>query len=76
MDVEGFELAALSGCRRLLAEQRNKLGIVVELHPDLWHSNEFRDAGRFLDDLGLQAIPLTGQKDPLGERGVVHLAWK
>jgi FkbM family methyltransferase len=76
MDIEGFELAALSGCRRLLAKQRNKLGIVVELHPDLWHSNEFRDAGQFVDELGLNAIPLTGQKDPLGERGVVHLAWK
>jgi len=76
MDVEGFELAALSGCKRLLAKQRNKLGIVVELHPDLWHSDEFRDAGRFLDELGLHAIPLTGQKDALDERGVVHLAWK
>ena len=76
MDVEGFELAALSGCRRLLAKQRNKLGIVVELHPDLWRLNECRDAARFLDELGLQAIPLTGQKDSLGERGVVHLAWK
>lgn len=76
MDIEGFELAALSGCQRLLAKQRSKLGIVVELHPDLWHSNEFRDAGQFFDDLGLHAIPLTGQKDPLGERGVVHLAWK
>lgn len=76
MDIEGFELAALSGCKRLLAKQRNKLGIVVELHPDLWHSREFRDVGQFLDELGLQVIPLTGQKDPPGERAVVHLAWK
>jgi FkbM family methyltransferase len=76
MDIEGFELAALSGFKRLLAKQRKKLGLVVELHPDLWNSNEFRDAARFLDELGLHAIPLTGQKDPLGERGAVYLAWK
>jgi hypothetical protein len=34
------------------------------------------NVGYYFDELGLQAIPLTGQKDPLGDRGVVHLAWK
>ena len=36
MDIEGFELAALSGGRELLARRGDALGIVVELHPDLW----------------------------------------
>jgi FkbM family methyltransferase len=36
IDIEGFEFAALSGARRLIARRRLALGLVVEMHPDLW----------------------------------------
>lgn len=40
MDIEGFEIAALKGARQLLKSLRKKLGIIVEMHPDLWESAE------------------------------------
>jgi hypothetical protein len=50
---------------------------VVEMHPDVWDSaaTSRADAERFLSEMGLHAIPLTGQKDALGEHGLVHLSW-
>ena len=77
IDIEGFELAALRGAARTIEAGRGSLGLVVEIHPDLWTSagTTRSDAERFLTDTGLRAIPLNGQRDPLGEYGLVHLSW-
>jgi FkbM family methyltransferase len=77
VDIEGFEIAALSGARDLIQSLRGQLGIVVEMHPSVWSSaNTTRErAEALLVDLGLSAQPLMGQTDPLGEYGLVHLAY-
>ncbi len=77
IDIEGFEFAALRGAARMLERQRRKLGLVVEMHPNLWNSDATSraDAERFLSEMGLRAIPLTGQRDPMGDHGLVHLSW-
>ncbi|HKX30408.1 MAG TPA: FkbM family methyltransferase [Blastocatellia bacterium] len=75
MDIEGFEIAALAGGRRLIKDRGRNLGIVVEIHPELWASanaNRAR-AESMLADLGRRAVPLTGQKDALAEYGLVYL---
>lgn len=76
IDIEGFEVAALYGARELIQSRRAALGIVVEMHPNVWSSaNTTRaKAQDLLNHLGLRAIPLTGQSDPLGDYGIVHLA--
>src|SRR5437667_955436 len=38
MDIEGFEIAALSGAQRLIARRGKALGIVIEMHPSVWDS--------------------------------------
>lgn len=75
IDIEGFELAALAGAKKLIAERKGQLGLVVEMHPDLWPelSDSGSSAASILEQLGLRPVPLTGQNDPLVERGVVHL---
>lgn len=75
MDIEGFELAALEGARRTLAGGRGRLRVVVEMHPDVWGTAGTTRAGAesLLAELGLRAVPLTGQRDPLGEHGIVFL---
>jgi FkbM family methyltransferase len=77
MDIEGFEFAALSGAVRTLERSRGKLGLVVEIHPDAWSSAGTTQAiaAQFLSDMGLRAVPLTGQRDSLAEYGLVHLSW-
>lgn len=78
IDIEGFEIAALCGARKLIERGRGQLGIVVEMHPNVWDSANTTRAGAesLLDQLGLRAIPLTGQRDPLGDYGIVHLAYR
>jgi FkbM family methyltransferase len=78
MDIEGFEVAALRGARRLIDALRGALNVVVEMHPNAW-----KDSGdtpeslaTLLVELGLEPIPLSGQKDPLRGYGIVHLAYK
>jgi FkbM family methyltransferase len=75
IDIEGFELAALAGARRLLTERGAALHVVVEMHPSVWDSAGATRAGAaaLLDELGLRPVPLTGQRDPLGEHGLVYL---
>lgn len=75
MDIEGFEIAALSGARDLVQSRRRELGIVVEMHPNVWGSaNTTRArAESLLAELRLQAVPLMGQTDPLSDYGLVHL---
>ena len=77
IDIEGFEIAALRGAAHTLQRHRGSLGMVVEIHPSLWASagTSRADVESFLDETGLHAMPLTGQRDPLGEYGLVHLAW-
>jgi FkbM family methyltransferase len=77
IDIEGFEIAALGGARELLQSLRGELGIIVEMHPNVWASANTTRAGAetLLKELGLRAIPLMGQMDALGEHGLVHLAY-
>jgi len=77
IDIEGFELAALRGAARTIERRQGNLGLVVEIHPALWASAGAArsDVERVLSDTGLRAIPLNGQRDPLGEYGLVHLSW-
>ncbi len=78
IDIEGFEIAALSGAQELVRECRGALGIIVEMHPDVWGSaNTTRArAEALLADMELRAIPLTGQTDPLRDYGLVYLAYQ
>jgi FkbM family methyltransferase len=78
IDIEGFEIAALAGARELVQERRGELGIIVEMHPNVWDSaNTTRArAETLLAELGLRAEPLTGQRDPLSDHGLVHLAYQ
>ena len=71
IDIEGFEIAALSGARRLLAARRPSMGIVVEMHPDSWEvaGTSRADAESLLRELGLRAEPLSGQADVFASYG-------
>ena len=75
MDIEGFEIAALAGARQLIKNRGRDLNIVVEMHPNVWASANTTRVGaeELLADLGLCAVPLTGQTDPLNDYGLVHL---
>lgn len=75
IDIEGFEIAALEGARRLIERRGDALHIVVEMHPDVWESAGTTRAGAesFLREMGLRADALMGQSDPLGEHGIVCL---
>jgi FkbM family methyltransferase len=75
MDIEGFEIAALEGARRLITERGAALNIVVEMHSGVWDSaGTTRDSAEsLLESLSLRAVPLTGQTDPMGEHGIVWL---
>ena len=75
IDIEGFEIAALAGARRLLGRRGDDLHVVVEMHPNVWHTAGAtrESASALLAELGLRPVPLTGQRDPLGEHGLVYL---
>lgn len=74
IDVEGFEWAVLAGARGLLAAARPPV-VVVEMHPAAWPvAGADRPAGeRLLAEYRLRVVPLSGQRDPLGEYGHVAL---
>lgn len=76
IDIEGYEIAALEGARKLIERRGAGLNIVVEMHPDVWASaNTSRErAESILSSLGRRPVPLSGQRDPLGEYGLVYLA--
>ncbi len=75
IDIEGYEIAALAGARRLIKGRGRDLGIIVEMHPNVWDSlNTSRaEAEQLLEELRLKVIPLGEQKDPLAEHGLVYL---
>ncbi|MGI9069206.1 MAG: FkbM family methyltransferase [Pyrinomonadaceae bacterium] len=77
IDIEGFEIAALSGARQLIQSNSRELGIIVEMHPNVWDSASTTRAGAelLLRELGLTAVPLMGQTDPLDDYGLVHLKY-
>ena len=68
LDIEGFEIAALEGARRLIAERGEALKIVVEMHPSVWDSaGTTRDsAGRSSRELGLARRSAYGTEGCLG----------
>jgi FkbM family methyltransferase len=72
MDIEGWEVGALMSGRQLL---RLAACSIVELHPDSWewsrHSR--RQLEVLMAGLGMEAVPLSGQTDPLAEHGQVWL---
>jgi len=74
VDIEGFEIAALEGARRLIQERRDLL-IVVEMHPNVWPSADTtrQSAEDLLDELQLTPVPLQGQSDALADHATVHL---
>lgn len=78
LDIEGCEIGALAGAREVIRRGRNYLTIVAEMHPHAWASagTSRAEARELLADLGLRAVPLTGQWDPLAEHGLVHLAYE
>lgn len=75
IDVEGFEIAALSGGRQTLTASPPP-GVVVEMHPSVWQlSGTTRAAAEALfQDLGVTPVPLSDEADPLAAHGLVHLA--
>lgn len=75
LDIEGLEIAALSGGRRTLTASPRP-GVVVEMHPSAWPlSGTTRAAAEALcRDLGVTAVSLSGQADPYAAHGLVHLA--
>lgn len=75
IDVEGFEIAVLLGCRNLLQARRGRLGVTVEMHSNCW-----QDAGTdrqtlesLLTELDLHLVPITGQADPFLSYGLVQI---
>jgi FkbM family methyltransferase len=77
VDVEGYEFDVLAGAQETIARRGAALGIVVEIHPDLWQTAGWSrvEGEALLASLGLRARPLSGQVDPLGEYGTVLLEW-
>jgi hypothetical protein len=75
LDVEGWELAALAGGAATIARRFRRLGLVVEMHPNAWADTgwDARRARGLLEELGLAAVPLTGQRDAFAEHGIVAL---
>lgn len=75
LDIEGWELAALAGGATTIARRQRRIGLVVELHPNAWSDTgwDARRARGLLAELGLAAVPLTGQRDPFAEYGIVAL---
>lgn len=76
IDIEGLEISALLGARKTIARAGAKLGIIVEMHPSVWSDSRTsrKEAERLLREICRDAVPLTGQKDPLAEHGLVRLA--
>jgi FkbM family methyltransferase len=67
IDVEGAELAALTGARRTIANAGARLQLFVEMHPHLWPSLGIAaaDLQREIADQGLTAERLDGGHEDL-----------
>ena len=75
LDVEGYEIAALEGAHETLAKGRGRLGLIVELHPALWPEAGGARMSELFSSVGLRAIGMTGQTDPLSTYGIVLLEY-
>ena len=73
IDIEGFELHALRGARETIA--RHKPLLVIEMHPMNWPDINLspEQVEAELAALGLRAVPLEQQRDPIREYGHVVL---
>jgi FkbM family methyltransferase len=71
MDIEGWEIPALQGAETLIAHTT----FVVELHPSAWQwsGHDRHQLEAFLNAHRMEAVPLSGQQDALGELGQVVL---
>ena len=78
MDIEGYEIAALAGARETIQAGRGRLGMIVEMHPNLWNTAgaSRNDLEMLLAEMSLKPVPMTGQKDPLAEYGLALLAYR
>jgi len=73
IDIEGFEIAALEGAMNLL--QTHPVGLIVEMHANVWDSAQTtrEEAEALFRLLGREPVPLTGQRDPIRDHGIVAL---
>jgi len=78
IDTEGYEIQVLEGARKTLEAGRGALTILVEMHSDAWASTGRKraDLEALLAELRMEAIPITGQRDPLKDYGIVALIYK
>lgn len=74
IDVEGFECAVLRGAGTVFAAGTPPAA-VVEMHPNAWAAAGSDRAAfeALLAEYRLQAVPLSGQRDPLADYGHVAL---
>jgi len=74
-DIEGFEIQALRGAEACIRAAGPSLTVVVEMHPNVWDSagSSREDAERLIASLGRRVVPLSGQRDPLADHGLVAL---
>jgi FkbM family methyltransferase len=75
IDVEGYEIRVLAGSTAITRARQGGLGILVELHPNLWESagSSRQELEAWIGEMRLKARPLSGQRDFLNEHGVVAL---
>jgi FkbM family methyltransferase len=74
LDIEGFEVGALRAATSILTGKGSvRPWLIVELHPDAWSwSGHNRDQlQQVIEAAHLRVVPLSGQRDPLGEYGQV-----
>ena len=74
VDVEGFEIAVLTGAESLFANGRRFVA-VIEIHPGDWGvaGGDRTAFEQLLARLEVRPVPLSGQSDPLGEYGHISL---
>jgi FkbM family methyltransferase len=75
IDVEGFELSVLAGARRTLSAAGARLNLIVEMHPDAWLVAGWSraTAETLLEELGLEAVAVSGHAEALSAYGHVRL---
>jgi FkbM family methyltransferase len=73
IDIEGFEVHALRGARRIL--DRHRPVVIVEMHPMNWPEIGMTStqAEQLLGELNYRLRPLDGQANPFAEYGHVAL---
>jgi FkbM family methyltransferase len=75
LDIEGFEIEALRGAREAIA--RSRPVIVIEMHPNVWSSSAASrpQVELLFAELGVKAMGLSNQRDPLDDHGQVYLEY-